>query len=115
MTVPEIRTSPGPAGTSSRLLATAARRFVIAYVAPSFAIPALASSSLPLPDDPTAQVRDWYADNPLAATMAGVCQLVSVAFLAWFVRLVGTARRWGYAAVGLMAACSATTWVLAAI
>jgi hypothetical protein len=115
MTMPDTHTAPTPAATSGRLLLITALGFLLAYVATSFAISGLASSSLPLPDDPTAQVRDWYADNPLAAVMGGVCQLVSVAFLAGFVRLLGRAQRWGHAAVALMVLCSVTTWVLAAI
>ena len=106
------RTTPE---TSGRLLLLSALGFVLCYVAVGFVTPAFASSSLPLPDDPTAEARAWYVENPLATVLIGVCQLASVACLAGFVKVLGNARRWGYAAVGLMVLSSAASWLLAAV
>ncbi|HET9423170.1 MAG TPA: hypothetical protein VFO49_18670 [Nocardioides sp.] len=100
---------------SGRLLLLSAFGFLVFYLATGFVTPALASSDLPLPDDPASEARAWFAENSLATAMIGVCQLASVACLAGFVTVLGRARRWGMAAVGLMALSSATSWVLAAI
>ena len=108
-------TAPTSAVAPRWLLLTGAVGFVVAFFAATSAINGLASSSLPLPDDPASAVRDWYADNPTAAVVAGLLQLVSVTLLAGFVRLVGRGWAWGYAAVAAMVACVATTWGLAAV
>jgi len=106
------RTAPE---TRGRLLLLSALGFVLYYVAVSFVTPAFASSSLPLPDDPTSEARAWFVENPLATVLIGVCQLASVACLAGFVRILGNAKRWGYAAVGFMVLSCAASWLLAAV
>lgn len=73
-------------------------------------------------------MRDWYADNQLAAAMIGVSQMLSVCCLGAFaVLLPGTARssaqtatlrrarRWGLVAMALMMLSSVLGWLLAAI
>jgi len=101
--------------TSGRPLLLSALGFLLFYVAVSFITPAFADSALPLPDDPTAEARAWFVENPFAAVMIGVCQVASVACLAGFVSALGRARRWGYAAVALMVLSSAASWLLTAV
>jgi hypothetical protein len=76
-----------------------------------------AASALPLPNDPASHVRDWFADNQLAAIVMSASQAVSVLFLAAFVLLlrVPRARPFGLFAVGLMLVSSACAWTLAAV
>ncbi|MEU8801617.1 hypothetical protein [Spirillospora sp. NPDC048819] len=118
---------PQGGGAAWRLLAGSIA-FLVFYLSVSFVTPSLASDALPLPNDPAAETRAWYAGNAAAAVATGVCQLLSVAFLALFVqglvraaagpereRIAGRARAWGYGAVALMAASSVLSWTLAAV
>lgn len=103
--------------------------FVLLYLSTDLVLANLASTTLPLPNAPVADVRDWYAQNQLAAVMIGICQLLSVASLAVFVRLLARragatawqaaaasrASLWGLVAVALMVASSALGWVLAVL
>src|SRR4051812_8964741 len=102
--------------------------FVLLYLCTDVMTSKLASSALPLPNVPAEEARAWFAANPGAAVMMGVCQLLSVACLAaavYGLRLAATGRRqaaacrrarpWGLAAVALMACSSVLTWVLAAV
>ncbi len=106
----------------------AAVAFVAFYLATDFVAPNLASSALPRPDDPVGQVRDWYAENQVAAVMIGVSQFLSVSFLGVFALLLPwmartetqhltlkSARTWGVAAMGLMMASSALGSLLASV
>ena len=82
----EARKAGRPAargGGGGRLIAAAAG-FVVFYLATAF-LPNLASSPLPLPDDPVEQARAWYAENGLAAALTGVAQFLSVLCLGVFV------------------------------
>ncbi len=109
-------------------LIAAAAVFVLLYLATDFVTPSLASSSLPLPNDPVGEARAWFADNQLAAVMMGVTQLLSVLGLAAFATglpgVAGTraqtevaerARPWGLLAVALMMLSSVLAWLLAAL
>ena len=120
--------STGSRRRGAGVLIAAAVGFVLLYLATDFVTPNFASSTLPLPNDPVADVRDWYADNQLAAVLMGVTQFLSVSSLAVFVtRLPGVvrtvaqqvaaerARIWGLAAVALMMLSSALAWLLAAM
>lgn len=120
--------STGSRRRGAGVLIAAAVGFVLLYLATDFVTPNFASSTLPLPNDPVADVRDWYADNQLAAVLMGVTQFLSVSSLAAFVtRLPGVvrtvaqqvaaerARIWGLAAVALMMLSSALAWLLAAM
>lgn len=102
--------------------------FVALYLSTDFVAPNLASSSLPLPNDPVAEVRDWFAANRLAAVMIGVSQFLSVSFLAGFVASLraavtserqavaaAKARLWGLVAVGMMMVSTVCSWLLAAM
>ena len=102
-------------GGGGRLIAAAAG-FVVFYLATAF-LPNLASSPLPLPDDPVEQARAWYAENGLAAALTGVAQFLSVLCLGVFVvglvavsrtarqrSAARTARPWGLAAVAAVSA-----------
>jgi len=126
-------TRNAPAAPSTRTgprwpVLAAALGFVALYLATDFVTPNLASSALPLPDDPARQVRDWYAENQLAAVMIGVTQLLSVCALGAFAvllprtarsaaQLTSTrrARPWGLVAVAVMMLSSVLGWVLAAV
>jgi hypothetical protein len=79
--------------------------------------PMFASSSLPLPNDPTTQVRSWFSENQLAAVLMGASQVLSVSSLAAFVHTAGgpRSRPWGFAAVACMLVSSACAWVLAGV
>lgn len=100
-------------------LLIAALGFLGFYLLTDFVAPMLASSPLPLPNDPTSQTRAWYADNGLAATVMAASQFMSVCFLGLFaVRLPGSSgrvRTWGLAAMALMVASSALACALAAV
>ena len=125
----EARKAGRPAargGGGGRLIAAAAG-FVVFDLATAF-LPNLASSPLPLPDDPVEQARAWYAENGLAAALTGVAQFLSVLCLGVFVvglvavsrtarqrSAARTARPWGLAAVGLMMLSSVLGWLLAAV
>jgi hypothetical protein len=110
-----------------RALIAAALGFVLLYLIVDFVVPSLASSALPLPNDPASDVRTWYAENQLAAVAQGACQFLSVAALALFVVRLRTftaftrqeatprATPWGLAAVGLMMLSSVFGWLLAAL
>jgi len=111
-------TAPGTPGQQRALRAlVAALGFVLAYLSTEVALSVAASSALPLPTSSATVAREWYAANQLAAVLVGVCQAVSVLFLAWFAGLVGSvrSRAWGLLAVGLMLASSACTWLLATV
>ena len=64
------------------VLLAAALGFVLLYLSNDFVAPNLASSALPLPDDPVAEVRTWFAENQLAAVTTGILQFLSVSCLA---------------------------------
>ena len=116
MTTQELR-------SANRALIPAALGFLLFYLSTDFVAPNLASSSLPLPNAPTAQARAWFAENPSATVTMGVCQLLSVACLAAFVLLLrrtdpAQARRatpWGLLSVALMVLSSVASWLLAAL
>ena len=125
----EARKAGHPAGRAAGGggLIAAADGFLVFYLATAF-LPNLASSPLPLPDDPTEQARAWYAENGLAAALTGVAQFLSVVCLGVFVvglvavsRTAGqrsaarAARPWGLAAVALMVLSSVLGWVLTAV
>ena len=109
-------------------LIAAAAVFVLLYLATDFVTPNLASSSLPLPNDPVGEARAWFADNQLAAVMMGVTQFLSVlglaAFAAGLPGVAGTpaqaeaaerARPWGLLAAALMMLSSVLACLLAAL
>ncbi len=121
---PSSLTRPAPARGGGTLVA-AAIGFVLFYLSVDLIVPTFASSSLPLPNDPVAATRDWFAENPLAATLQGVGQLLSVSALAVFVLRLPHASRnaaqraaalrarpWGLAAVGLMMVSCVLAWTL---
>jgi hypothetical protein len=113
-TATHSRTAPSRSG---RAALVAALGFVAFYLITDFVGPSLASSSLPLPNDPVSEARDWFADNQLAAVMMAASQAVSVLFLAWFTIAIDVprARPWGFAAVALMLLSSVCSWVLAGV
>lgn len=103
-------------------LIAAAAGFLVLFVLVGVVTPAVASSALPLPGDPVAKARDWFAHNQVAAVTTGVLQVLSVgclaAFAARFAGVVPAARRarpWAFAAAGLMVLSSVLGWILAAI
>jgi hypothetical protein len=98
-------------------LIAAAIGFLVLYLCVDFVTPNLASSSLPLPNAPAAEARDWFADNPLATVAMGVVQLLSVACLAAFVLLLRRTKAtpWGLVSVAAMVVSSVTSFVLAAL
>ncbi len=123
-----IRETSATTGAGARILLAAALGFVVLYLSNDFVAPNLASSALPLPDDPVSEVRTWFAENQLAAVTTGILQFLSVSCLAAFViRLRGiattaghgaradNASRWGLAAVVLMMVSSGFAWLLAAL
>jgi hypothetical protein len=96
--------------------------FLLLYVTADFVVANLASSTMPLPNASADVTQRWFADNPLAAVMIGVCQLLSVACLGGFavslrqgaatagqVHAVRKAMPWGLLAVACMALSSC--WV----
>ena len=99
------------------LLIPAAIGFLLFYLCTDFVAPNLASSALPLPNAPTAEARDWFADNQLATVVMGLCQLLSVACLAAFVLLQRRTKATplAFVSVGCMVLCTATSWLLAAL
>jgi hypothetical protein len=125
----EARKAGRPAARArggGRLIA-AATGFLVLYLATAF-LPNLASSPMPLPDDPAEQARAWYAENGLTASLTGVAQFLSVLCLGVFVvGLVAAsrtspqrtaarmARPWGLAAAALMIVSSVLGWLLAAV
>lgn len=121
MTVPASTSSPtisAPPGSRWTLL-IAAVGFLLFYLLTDFVAPALASSSLPLPDDPTGETRGWYADNGLAAVAMAGCQFLSVCFLGLFAMLLPGSNRLvqagGLVAMTLMMVSSALGCFLAAV
>lgn len=56
--------------------------FMLIYLLVGVISSNLASSALPLPNDPVATTRTWFADNQAAAVMTGVLQFLSVCSLA---------------------------------
>ena len=101
--------------------------FLLLYLTADFVVANLASSTMPLPNAPADVTQRWFADNPLAAVMIGVCQLLSVACLGGFVvslrqgaataGQVQAARKaapWGLLAVACMALSSLLGWLLTA-
>jgi hypothetical protein len=124
LTRPQDTTSPSPRRWT--LLAFAVG-FLLLYLSTDFVVPNLASSALPLPNAAADVARTWFADNPTAAIMIGVCQLLSVACLGGFVVTlrrtavtagqVAAARKatpWGLLAVACMVLSSLLSWLLAA-
>lgn len=95
----------------------AACGFVVFYLVTDFAVSLFAAGSLPLPTDPVDQAREWFGQNAAAAVLMGLCQTLSVAFLAWLVSTVGDvrARIYGFIAVGLMVVSSCCVWILAGV
>lgn len=120
MNVPEVVT-PSPAARSTRsamVLSAAALGFVVFYVLVDVVSSPLATSALPLPNDPASKTRDWYATNQLAAVTAGVLQLLSVSCLAAFGGVLASGRRvraLAFAAAGMMAVSCVSSWILAAV
>ena len=95
----------------------AACGFVTFYLVTDLATSTFAATSLPLPNDPVGQARDWFAGNQLAAVLMGASQAVSVLFLAGFAIALGVsrARTWGLVAAALMIVSSICAWTLAAV
>lgn len=106
-----------PAGVRWGLILSAVG-FVLLYLSVDVVTANLASSALPLPNASAGEARTWFAENGLAAAMIGVCQLLSVAFLAGFVvalrraavtaaqvAATGRATPWGLGAAALMGLC----------
>jgi hypothetical protein len=91
--------------------------FIAFYLLTDVLTSSFATTGLPLPNDPSSQVRDWFADNQAAAVLMGASQAVSVLFLAGFVvaLAIPRARPWGLVATGLMIASSGCAWALAAV
>jgi hypothetical protein len=129
MTNETRRTGAGSAVAARRrwLLVVFAIGFLVLYLGSDFFVPNLASGSMPLPNAPAGQTQAWFADNPAAAVLLGVCQLLSVTCLGVFAVLlrrtastpaqVTTARRatpWALIAVCGMALSSLLAWILAA-
>jgi hypothetical protein len=101
--------------------------FLVLYLSNDLVVANLAASTLPLPNAPAAQAQHWFADNPSAAVMTGICQLLSVSCLAAFAvtlrRATATADQraaarkatpWALIAVAGMALSSLLSWLLAA-
>jgi hypothetical protein len=120
--------TPGVIRSRGLTLVVAALGFVGFYLSTEVALGSLASTSLPLPTDPVAHARDWFASNQQAAVVMGLLQVLSVACLATFVwalhdsmsttaqrTATARARPWGWLAVGLMVASSALAWLMAAL
>ena len=61
-----------------RDLVAFAAGFLLLYLTADFVVANLASSAMPLPNASADKTQRWFADNPLAAVMIGVCQLLSV-------------------------------------
>ena len=88
-----VHTDRPAATTSPGTLIAAAVGFLLCYLTVDFVAPDLASPSLALPNDPVGDVREWYAENQLAAVVQGVSQTLSVSALARLVtrlRLLST-------------------------
>jgi hypothetical protein len=115
------RTRPRTATPTLRRwsLVAFAAGFLLLYLTADFVVANLASSTMPLPNASADVTQRWFADNPLAAVMIGVCQLLSVACLGGFavslrqdaatagqVRAARKATPWGLLAVGCMALSS---------
>lgn len=116
----------GRPGGGGRPIAAAAG-FLVFYLMTAF-LPNLASSPLPLPNDPAEQARAWYAENGVPAVLTGVAQVLSVVCLGVFViglvavsrtadqrTAARAARPWGLAAVVLMMLSSVLGWLLTAV
>jgi hypothetical protein len=123
-----IGRAPAATARARWTLLAAALGFVAFFVATGLVASGLASSALPLPDDPVQQVREWYAHNQLAAVTIGLSQFLSVVCLGAFALLLPRAARtdaqvtatrracaWGLAAMTLMMLSSVLGWVLAAV
>ena len=80
------RTRPQNATPTPRRwsLVAFAAGFLLLYLTADFVVANLASSTMPLPNVSAEVTQRWFADNPLAAVMIGVCQLLSVACLGGF-------------------------------
>lgn len=110
-------------------LAAAAAGYVSLYLVTELVVPNLASSSLPAPDAPAADVRAWYAENPLVVATVGAALIDAAGCLGWFVsgftRANGRtavqsaaahrASAWGFAAMALLIGSSALDWLLAVV
>jgi len=129
MSVPDVSV-PNQGETTRRgvALIAAGVGFVVLYLLVTVLSSAVASSALPLPDDPAEEVRDWFAHNQFAAVLTGGLQVLSVGCLVAFaVLFAGTARPsaevaaarrarlWALAAAGLMALSSVLGWILAGV
>jgi hypothetical protein len=110
-----------------RGLVAFAAGFLLLYLTADFVVANLASSALPLPNASADVTQRWFADNPLAAVMIGVCQLLSVACLGGFAvslrhsaatagqaNAARKATPWGLLAVACMALSSLLGWLLTA-
>jgi hypothetical protein len=102
--------------------------FLLLYLTADFVVANLASSAPPLPNASADVTQRWFADNPSAAVMIGVCQLLSVACLGGFavslrqsaatagqVHAARKATPWGLLAVACMAMSSLLGWLLTAL
>jgi hypothetical protein len=124
------RTRPHNATPKPRrwALVAFAAGFLLLYLTADFVVANLASSAMPLPNASADETQRWLADNPLAAVMIGVCQLLSVACLGGFavslrrgaattgqVHASRKATPWGLLAVACMAMSSLLGWLLTAL
>ena len=123
------RTRPQNATPTPRrwTLVAFAAGFLLLYLTADFVVANLASSTMPLPDASADVTQRWFADNPSAAVMIGVCQLLSVTCLGGFavslrqgaatagqVHAARKATPWGLLAVACMALSSLLGWLLTA-
>src|SRR3954453_7873008 len=109
-------------------LIASALAFTLLYLSVEFIGAPLASSDLPLPNDPVTDTRAWFGANAVAATVMALFQALSVTGLHCFAitlrgsaadetqgAAVDQARRWALLATALMYLASACNWVLAAV
>lgn len=108
-------------GIGPRLILPAAG-FLLLYLSVDLIASSFASSTLPLPNSPSAEARAWFAENSVATSVTGLLQLASVLALAVFVLNLGRvagpdyrARTAGLVAVACMVISSVLAWVLAAV
>lgn len=103
------------AAPASPLALVTAIGFVAFYLLTDVALRVWADSGLPLPDAAASVVRDWYADNAVAAVAMGLTQAGSVLLLTAHAALIRLPRARGAAvtAAGLMLVSSVCTWILA--
>jgi hypothetical protein len=109
-------------------LLIAALAFTLLYLSVDLVGAPLASTELPLPNDPVADTRAWFDANALAATVMALLHALSVTALLVFTATlhgsatteaqrtaVDRARPWAWLAVGLIYLASVCNLVLAAV